>query len=101
MLKRGSIESLANTATGLDSLIGASTAQEVANSDDIEQLKRYSEKIAMEADESAKSANQLQHFAVLKAAEPTITEDEVLNARIEAKKMQAQLKKGVEDAEKR
>ena len=35
VLKRGSIESLANTATGLDSLIGASMAQE-ASGDDIE-----------------------------------------------------------------
>lgn len=99
VLKRGSIESLANTATGLDSLIGASTAQEVLKGgDDIEQLRRYSEKIAMEADESAKSAAQEVHTPAAKA-EPSIGEDEVANARAMAAQMQAQLKQGVEAAE--
>jgi len=50
-LKRGPISSLASTATGLDSLIGASTALEMSG-DDPEYLKRYSEKIAMEAEDS-------------------------------------------------
>jgi len=54
-MKRGSIHSLAATATGLDDLIGASTSLEMA-SGDVEVLKRYSERIAMEADESEKTA---------------------------------------------
>ena len=55
VMKRGSIHSLAATATGLDDLIGASTSLEMA-SGDVEVLKRYSERIAMEADESEKTA---------------------------------------------
>lgn len=100
VLKRGNFESLANTATGLDSLIGASTAQEIAGGDDIEQLKRYSEKIAMEADESANMAAQEQHnIVVSKASEGTIGDDEVIKARIMAQQMQEQLARGVEEAE--
>lgn len=58
VFKRGNPVSIASTATGLDSLIGASAAQEVASGDDVEQLKRYSEQIAMEADESAIEAKE-------------------------------------------
>jgi len=54
VLKRGSIHSLAATGTGLDDLIKGATAVEMAGGDDPEMLKRYSERIAMEADESEK-----------------------------------------------
>lgn len=61
VLKRGSVESLAATATGLDSLISASTAQELV-SDDINSLKSYSERIAIEAEESAKEQKKQQNY---------------------------------------
>lgn len=51
-MKRGSLQGLTQTATGLDSLIGASTALEMASGDNPELLKRYSERIALEADQS-------------------------------------------------
>jgi|DEB0MinimDraft_12_1074336.scaffolds.fasta_scaffold96197_2 hypothetical protein len=51
VMKRGSFHSLASTATGLDDLIHASSTLEMSG-DDPEMLKRYSERIAMEADES-------------------------------------------------
>ena len=54
ILKRGSIHSLASTATGLDDLIKGASALEMASGDDTEMLKRYSERIAMEAEDSEK-----------------------------------------------
>ena len=49
-LMRGkSLQSLATTGSGLDSLIGATGALELADGD-TEYLKKYSEKVAAEAD---------------------------------------------------
>jgi len=52
VMRRGSFHSLASTATGLDDLIKASSVLEMASGDDTDMLKRYSERIAMEAAES-------------------------------------------------
>ena len=46
-----SIHRLSSSPKDLDSLIGASSALEMADGD-TEYLKRYSERVAMEADES-------------------------------------------------
>lgn len=46
-----SIHRLSSSTKDLDSLIGASSALEMADGD-AEYLKRYSERVAMEADES-------------------------------------------------
>lgn len=51
LLRSNGLHNLAQSTSGLDSLIGASSALEMADGDP-EYLKRYSEKIAMEADES-------------------------------------------------
>jgi hypothetical protein len=81
---------LSSTANGLDSLIGASTAQEVATGgDDLEQLKRYSEKIAIEADESEINARLEARQKRIKKKEDTqmLAEEDVTNAKIMAAKM--------------
>ena len=50
-LRSKSIHKLSNSPTDLDQLIGASSALEMADGD-TEYLKRYSERVAMEADQS-------------------------------------------------
>lgn len=51
LMRGNSLQSLATTGSGLDSLIGATGALEMADGD-TEYLKRYSEKVAAEADQS-------------------------------------------------
>jgi hypothetical protein len=51
LLRGNGLHNLAQSTSGLDALLGASSALEMADGDP-EYLKRYSEKIAMEADES-------------------------------------------------
>jgi hypothetical protein len=51
LMRGNSLQSLATTGSGLDSLIGATGALELADGD-TEYLKRYSEKVAAEADQS-------------------------------------------------
>ena len=48
-MRGNSLQSLATTGSGLDSLIGATGAMELADGD-TEYLKKYSEKVAAEAD---------------------------------------------------
>ena len=50
-MRGNSLQSLATTGSGLDSLIGATGALEMADGD-TEYLKKYSEKVAAEADQS-------------------------------------------------
>ena len=106
MLKRGSINSLASTGTGLDSLIGASSALEMSG-DDPEYLKRYSEKIAMEAEDSDNDARKEAQMEMRAQAEQQSAkdasadnEDSVEHARMMAAKMNEQMQHGVEEAEK-
>lgn len=49
LMRGNSLQSLATTGSGLDSLIGATGALELADGD-TEYLKKYSEKVAAEAD---------------------------------------------------
>jgi len=92
VMRRGSIHSLAATGSGLDSLIGASSALEVIGGDDPEYLKRYSERIAMEAEESEKSSKeeeqqiqQMQRLLSKQEQEPEVNqEDSVEHARLMA-----------------
>lgn len=51
LMRGNSLQSLASTGSGLDSLIGATGALELADGD-TDYLKRYSEKVAAEADQS-------------------------------------------------
>lgn len=51
VMRGNSLHQLTNSATGLDSLIGATSALEMAD-DDPKYLERYSERVAAEADES-------------------------------------------------
>ena len=51
LMRGNNLQSLATTGSGLDSLIGATGALEMAEGD-TEYLKRYSEKVAAEADQS-------------------------------------------------
>ena len=52
-MRGNNLQSLATTGSGLDSLIGATGALEMAEGD-TEYLKRYSEKVAAEADQSVR-----------------------------------------------
>ena len=72
LLRGKSIHSLAATGSGLDSLIGAGSVLEMSDGD-TDFLKSYSERVAMEADESDSSQKQ---------------EDEQRQAQLEAKKKQ-------------
>jgi|TARA_B110000285_G_C15066714_1_gene585566 hypothetical protein len=51
VMRGNSLHQLTSSATGLDSLIGATSALEMAD-DDPKYLERYSERVAAEADES-------------------------------------------------
>ena len=51
LMRGNNLQSLASTGSGLDSLIGATGALEMAEGD-TDYLKRYSEKVAAEADQS-------------------------------------------------
>jgi hypothetical protein len=56
-LRGKTLNSLAATGTGLDSIIGASSVLEMSDGD-TDYLKSYSEKVAMEADESDSAQKQ-------------------------------------------
>ena len=60
LLRSQSLGKLASTPNGLDSLIGASSALEMADEGDPEYLKRLSEKVAMEADQSDEQQKQIE-----------------------------------------
>jgi len=51
LLHKNSFQSLTQSSSGLDSLIGASVSTEISDND-TEYLKKLSEKVAEEADES-------------------------------------------------
>ena len=104
LMSRGSFAGLLSSEKGLDQLIGASSALEMA--DDPEYLKHYSEKIAAEADTSDLQAKQQEtqklreQFEAEQARKHSVEdEDSVEHARALAAKLNAQLEQGVLEAE--
>lgn len=109
LLHKNSIQSLTQSSNGLDSLIGASVSTEIADND-TEYLKKLSEKVAEEADQSDSEYkhNEARKEAMEKAriqAELENRDDpntmSVKHARELAAKMNAQLDAGVAQAELR
>ena len=102
-LHRTDLHQLSNSEGALDSLIGASTALEMSD-DNTEYLKRYSERVAAEADQSDNEhKEQLAMQDALERANKKANEhsDEltVEQAREQAVKMQMQMDEGVRLAE--
>lgn len=101
-----SIHKLSTSNADLDSLIGASSALEMADGD-AEYLKRYSERVAMEADESdqiqkdeEKRKEEIKEAKLRqKQAQDSGQDFSVENARELAAKLNAQLELGVAQAE--
>lgn len=101
-----SIHKLSSSNGDLDQLIGASSALEMADGD-TEYLKRYSERVAMEADESDQiqkdEEKRKEEIAMAKMREKQAHEQgldfSVENARQLAASLNAQLEIGVAQAE--
>lgn len=109
LLNKNSYQSLTQSSSGLDSLIGASTSIDIAG-DDTEYLKKLSEKVAEEADQSDQEAkdNEVKKEAMERARVQEELENRddastmsVKHARELAAKMNAQLDAGVAAAEER
>ena len=108
VMRGNSLHQLTSSNSGLDSLIGATSALEMAD-DDPEYLKRYSERVAAEADQSNEAHKDEEMLAAQEAErkkreelakkEPSLMS--VQEARQQARNLNNQLAAGVAEAEAR